>query len=122
MLFVHTRQKYPRLNLKPIVSVHEISDSERLLRFGLELENVGNVLASLRECEVWIQQLKPWPEEVLLKDFEKIQHYQKDYYHYPRRGIHTGSDSEAYGGCGPDSSGCSHAFDRQPKPENSAGS
>ncbi len=70
LLFIRTRQKYPRLNLQTVVTVMRYSDSERLLRLGLKLENVGSVLAKLRMTDVYVQQLKPWPHAVL----EEIRH------------------------------------------------
>jgi len=62
LVFVRTRQKYPRLNLKLEELVRRIDENRILVRIGVHLENVGAVLADLNHIRVWIQQLEPWQE------------------------------------------------------------
>lgn len=62
LVFVRTRQRYPRLNVRLEELVRRIDEKRVLLRIGVHLENVGAVLADLNHIRVWIQQLEPWQE------------------------------------------------------------
>jgi hypothetical protein len=67
MLFVRKREKYPRADLKHRIEFWDISENERLVRVALLIENKSDVLLRLFDGYTWIQQMKPWPTEVIEK-------------------------------------------------------
>ena len=58
LLFVRTRQKYPRANITHRLAHRPITDGKRLLRVIVEISNVGDVLLSLIQGQARIQQIE----------------------------------------------------------------
>jgi hypothetical protein len=67
LLFVRSREKFPRADLKHRIEFWDISEQERLIRVVLVIKNESDVLLRLFEGETWIQQMKPWPIEAIEK-------------------------------------------------------
>lgn len=67
MLFVRRREKFPRAKLSHKIEFWDISDDERLIRVVLMIENTSEVLLKVKQGHTWVQQMKPWPVEVLGK-------------------------------------------------------
>lgn len=65
MLFVRKREKYPRADLKHRIEFWDISERERLVRVVLVVKNESDTLLRLFHGRTWIQQMKPWPIEVI---------------------------------------------------------
>ena len=73
MLFVKTRQKYPRASLEHRIT-HRPLDSERqLLVVNVFLHNTGEVLLSLVSNETRVQQVLPQPPDLLGSDTNPVQ-------------------------------------------------
>jgi len=65
LLFVKRRQKFPRAVLKHSIESWEVSENERLVRVVLLVENKGEVLLRILDGFTWVQQMRPWPGEVI---------------------------------------------------------
>ncbi len=59
MLFVRTRQRYPRANLKHRITHRLLGNKKQLLVLDIVIENTGDVLLSLASAVVRIQQVLP---------------------------------------------------------------
>ena len=57
--------------MKHKIEFWDVSNEERLVRVVLIIENKSDVLMRLFNGFTWIQQMKPWPEEVLEKHKEE---------------------------------------------------
>lgn len=64
MLFVRTRQKYPRANLKHRITHRPIGNKKQLLVLEIIIENTGDVLLSFASAVARIQQVLPTPASV----------------------------------------------------------
>jgi hypothetical protein len=62
-LFVKKREKFPRAKLKHTVSFWDGSETGRIIRVALLVENDSDVLLQIPAGHTWVQQMKPWPEE-----------------------------------------------------------
>ncbi len=67
LLFVRTRQRYPRANLTHRITHRKVSDDHMLLRVGLTVVNQGEVLLTLGAGETWVQRMVPWPDELIAR-------------------------------------------------------
>ncbi len=65
MLFVKRRERYPRADLKQRVEFWAVSETQRVLRVALIIENKSQVLLRVTKGSTWIQQMKPWPTEAI---------------------------------------------------------
>jgi len=65
ILFVRKRQKYPRANITHRVEHLPISDGKTLLRVVVNISNEGEILLSLVSGFTRVQQMMPWPPELL---------------------------------------------------------
>lgn len=70
LLFVRKRQKYPRANIIHRVEHWPISGGKTLLRVVVNISNKGEILLSLVSGFTRVQQMMPWPPELL----ESIKH------------------------------------------------
>lgn len=70
LLFVKRRQRYPRAEIKHIVTHKQIGNDKLLLHVCVVISNTGDVLVSLENGETRIQQLLP-PSGELLNDINK---------------------------------------------------
>lgn len=65
MLFVKNRLPYPRANIKHQISHKTISKNKVLLRVVIQITNSGDTLLSPESGFIRIQQVAPWPKELL---------------------------------------------------------
>ena len=65
ILFVRKRQKYPRANITHRVEHWPVSDGKTLLRVTVNISNEGEILLSLVSGFTRVQQMMPWPPELL---------------------------------------------------------
>lgn len=65
LLFVSKRERFPRASVTQDVSVWDISDKHRLVRVHIVVKNEGDVLLCMSKGHTWLQQMKPWPEQLL---------------------------------------------------------
>jgi hypothetical protein len=64
-LFVKNREEFPKASLTQVVSFWNSDDGNRLIRVSMTIKNEGNVLVKIPSGFTWIQQMKPWPDELL---------------------------------------------------------
>lgn len=65
MLFVRRRERYPRATITHQVDWWDVDDHHRLVRVRLSVANLSDVLLCLSKGLTWVQQMKPWPRELL---------------------------------------------------------
>lgn len=65
LIFVRTRQRYPRVEITHDVFDIAILEEKRLLRVTIIVRNHGKVLLELVYGRVWIQQVVPFPDAFL---------------------------------------------------------
>jgi len=65
MLFVRTRQRYPRAKIKHEITHRALSDDKGLLHIAVNISNSGDVLLSVVSAQTRIQQVLPTPPEIL---------------------------------------------------------
>jgi len=65
MLFVRTRQRYPRAKIKHEITHRVLSDDKALLHIAVNINNSGDVLLSVVSAQTRIQQVLPTPPEIL---------------------------------------------------------
>lgn len=65
LLFVRTRQKYPRAVLEHSVTSVDLDSDRKLLHLDLSIHNVGEIKISVSSWKVWVQQVLPYkvPED-----------------------------------------------------------
>jgi hypothetical protein len=71
-LFVVRRKRYPRLKISHAICDKRISDDRTLIRVEVNIHNSGEVLARIKDVDVWVQQVVPCAElfeELRGKDF-----------------------------------------------------
>jgi hypothetical protein len=61
LIFVSTRQRYPRASLTHQITHRPVSDNKVLLTVVLTVANQGAVALELLSIETWIQRMVPWP-------------------------------------------------------------
>jgi hypothetical protein len=61
--FSRKREKFPKAKVIHSVRFWDISESERLIRIGLCIDNTSAVLLKIEKGYTWIQQMIPWPEK-----------------------------------------------------------
>ncbi len=66
LAFVRNRQKYPRANTNLNVRELPLPNGKILLSVSTELENVGNVLVSVKNVRCSVHQVIPWPNEEVI--------------------------------------------------------
>ena len=64
ILFIRTRQKFPRANIIHDIKHLSLPNDKTLLHIDIRLSNVGDVLLSLASGEVRVQQVLPLPDEL----------------------------------------------------------
>jgi hypothetical protein len=65
LLFVRTRQKYPRAKLEHKITHRNIPDGKILLHVGVTISNEGDVLLSLISTQTRIQKVLPVADHIL---------------------------------------------------------
>lgn len=65
MLFIKTRQKYPRANIRHELEYWLIENEKIFVRIRLKISNVGDVLLSLVSGKTTLQQVMPVVNPVL---------------------------------------------------------
>jgi len=65
MVFVRTRQRFPKVNLELSAAHWMISDSEVLLRIKVEVRNDGAVRLPIGQARMWVQQIEPLDSSTL---------------------------------------------------------
>lgn len=65
MLFVRTRQRYPRAKIEHYITHRIISSSNVLVHVGVNISNTGDVLLSLISAQTRIQQVLPVKAEIM---------------------------------------------------------
>lgn len=63
-LFRQKRQRYPRANISHSINLWDVENCKRLLRVGIRIENVGDVLLRPSKGHVRLQLVRPWPYQV----------------------------------------------------------
>jgi hypothetical protein len=63
--FHRRRERYPKAKVTHTLSHWATSENQRLLRVALNINNDGEVLLKASSGFTWIQQMKPWPAELL---------------------------------------------------------
>lgn len=63
--FYRRRERFPRARFEQDVVSWEISEQHRVVRVKLTIHNHGEVLLPVSNGFTWIQQVKPWPPELL---------------------------------------------------------
>ena len=63
--FHRKRERFPKTKVSHTISYWDVSENERLLRIVLTIINDGEVLLTVSSGFTWVQQMKPWPTELL---------------------------------------------------------
>lgn len=63
-IFIKNRQQYPRVKLSHSISHRKIDTQRILLHVTVTIQNIGEILLSLRAAETRVQQVLPLPESV----------------------------------------------------------
>lgn len=63
MLFIKTRQKYPRVQIQHDVKHWELSTNENVLRVGVRVSNIGEVLLPLESVTVRLHWIRPCADD-----------------------------------------------------------
>lgn len=64
-MFISKREKFPRATVTHEVSTWKLSNSHRLVRVHLLIKNESDILLCMSKGHTWIQQMRPWPPELL---------------------------------------------------------
>lgn len=71
-LFVQKRERWPKADLKHRICSWPISGDRQLIRIGVDIKNVGEVLLEIRRGFTEVYQLKPWPNELTTPVIKEI--------------------------------------------------
>jgi hypothetical protein len=71
--FVKGRGHLPKASTQLDVSFWRLPDERRLVRAALTIKNEGDVLLKIPSGYIWIQQMKPWPDEVISNTCSKLE-------------------------------------------------
>ncbi len=64
LLFIKTRQRYPRAETSHNIQSWTIADGDSLLHMTLNIKNIGEVLLSIEAIELRVQQVIPFDQEL----------------------------------------------------------
>jgi hypothetical protein len=79
--FIRNRGKFPRVRLGHSIFQSLIDDRHRMIRVTLRVENQSTVLIRPGKITVRIQQVKPWPADIL--DESKMLEENESFYTWP---------------------------------------